>query len=216
MTLKNMFYNILFVNIWILGSYSKLDNMNWINGISIFISGLALLVSLGCLCHVIPRELGIDYLGWIVGVLALLTAILLGWQIFSLFNIKRIEDEVKKKYEESYHKTERALAEAHMAMWAFHCATANDASKEDLIFSQLQNCVSAVTHLLRIREYGIASSYLTSGAQKLRPMISSGVRIDSDLVDVLLRDCLNIDNPTHIQGFHEFYSTLIEYRKTLD
>lgn len=190
--------------------------MKWNVGISLFVSLLSLIVSLGCLCHVLPRELGIDYLGLIVGVLAFLTTILLGWQIFSLFNIKRIEDEVKKKYEESYHKTERTLAEAHMAMWAFHCATANDATKEDLIFSQLQNCVSAVIHLSRIREYGLASSYLASGAQKLQPMISSEVRIDSDLVDTLLRDCLNIDNPTHIQCFHEFYSTLIEYRKTLD
>ena len=39
--------------------------MGWRNYISLFVSGLALLVSLGCLCHILPRELGIDYLGWI-------------------------------------------------------------------------------------------------------------------------------------------------------
>lgn len=60
--------------------------------ISIFISVLALSVSIGCLCHILPRELGIDYLGWIVGVLALLTTILLGWNIYSVIDIKSKQD----------------------------------------------------------------------------------------------------------------------------
>ena len=46
------------------------------------------MVSIGCLCHILPRELGIDYLGWIVGILALLTTILIGWNIYSVIDMK--------------------------------------------------------------------------------------------------------------------------------
>lgn len=64
------------------------------NYISIFISILALSVSIGCLCQTLPRELGIDYLGWIVGVLALVTTILIGWNIYSIIDVR----ESQRKY----------------------------------------------------------------------------------------------------------------------
>lgn len=56
--------------------------------ISIAISLTAIIISIIAICNVYPRELGIDYLGWIVGILALLTTILLGWNIYATIDIK--------------------------------------------------------------------------------------------------------------------------------
>jgi hypothetical protein len=56
--------------------------------ISIAISLIAIIISIIAICNAYPRELGIDYLGWIVGVLALLTTILIGWNIYTTIDIK--------------------------------------------------------------------------------------------------------------------------------
>lgn len=183
------------------------------NYISIFISILALSVSIGCLCHVLPRELGIDYLGWIVGVLALITAILLGWQIYTLINIKSIESAVKAKYEDTYKKSEIALAEAHMALWVFYCTSGDRTTKEDFVYAKFKSCITAIIHLSRVQEYQIASSYMSSLISQKDNLLQ--VRIDSELVDILMKDFQCIEHPRHIQGFYEFYSILKEYRKTL-
>lgn len=62
--------------------------------ISVFISVVSLVLSIVALCNAYPRSLGIDYLGWIVGLLALITAILLGWNIYTFFDVR----ENQKRY----------------------------------------------------------------------------------------------------------------------
>ncbi len=54
-----------------------------------------------------PVQFGIDYLGIIVAILALLAALLLGMQLYNVFRLKEDADEVgkaKKQIDEYYHK----------------------------------------------------------------------------------------------------------------
>lgn len=57
---------------------------------SLLISILALFVSIAALCITKPRypELGIDYQGWITGILALLVTILIGWNIYTAIDLR--------------------------------------------------------------------------------------------------------------------------------
>lgn len=181
--------------------------------ISLAFSLVAIILSIATICNIYPRELGIDYLGWIVGVLALITTILLGWQIYTLINIKSIEYAVKDKHEDTYKKSERALAEAHMALWVFYCASDKETTKEDFVYAKFKSCITAIIHLSRVQEYQIASSYMSSLMSQKNSLLQ--IRIDSELADALISDFLSIEHPRHIQGFYEFYSILKEYRKTL-
>lgn len=67
--------------------------------ISFGLSVLALIISTITLCINKPSssELGIDYLGIIVGILALLVTVLIGWQLFSLFNIEKTRNDIIKE-----------------------------------------------------------------------------------------------------------------------
>lgn len=60
---------------------------------------LSLLFSIAALCLSLFRcpPITYDWMAVIVSVLSLLTTVLLGWQIFSLFNINKIKDDFKKE-----------------------------------------------------------------------------------------------------------------------
>ena len=69
------------------------------------------IISVFCLCRICPRilecicpyckdcDLGLDYIGVIVGLLSLLVTILIGWNIYSVLNIKSEWEKYKKKIE---------------------------------------------------------------------------------------------------------------------
>lgn len=57
-----------------------------------------------------PVHLGIDYIGILVGILALLVTVLIGWQIYTFINIKKTSDKLKYLMEESSLNTQRGLA----------------------------------------------------------------------------------------------------------
>ena len=79
----------------------------WSNCLSI----AAIICSVVAICVSLPSEpeIGIDYIGVIVGILSLLVTMLIGWQIYNVITIdKRIEDkvnEVTDSFEKDIKKT---------------------------------------------------------------------------------------------------------------
>lgn len=69
---------------------------------SVILAIIAIIFSIVALCNTCPRlisedEPGFDYMGVIVGVLSLLVALLIGWNIYNALDLnKKISDSVKK------------------------------------------------------------------------------------------------------------------------
>lgn len=60
----------------------------------------SLVASVIAICRTHPRvELGFDYIGLIVGILALLVTMLIGWQIYNAMNLDRKVSDIKKEYD---------------------------------------------------------------------------------------------------------------------
>lgn len=76
------------------------------------LSVVSLLMSVVALCVAAYRtpELGFDYQGVIVGILALLVTVLIGWQIYTFIDINRRAKELARLTLESSLGTERSLA----------------------------------------------------------------------------------------------------------
>ncbi|GGF00468.1 hypothetical protein SAMN05443634_105202 [Chishuiella changwenlii] len=64
------------------------NNSGWISVVSIIVSLIALSIS-----WVRSEPMKTDWMAILVGILALLTSVLVGWQIFALFNFKKEKDE---------------------------------------------------------------------------------------------------------------------------
>lgn len=60
----------------------------------------SLLASVIAICRTHPRvELGFDYIGLIVGILALLVTMLIGWQIYNALSLEQKISNIKKEYD---------------------------------------------------------------------------------------------------------------------
>ena len=54
------------------------------------------------MCHwypILPTELGIDSMGIIVGILSLLVTVLIGWNIYSIIDVRQIRAELNERLE---------------------------------------------------------------------------------------------------------------------
>lgn len=130
--------------------------------ISIFVSLLALSVSIGCLCHILPRELGIDYLGWIVGVLALLTTILLGWNIYSIIDIK----ETQRRYSDIINDVDiashKVLTLQENVNWMIYHQLLLGKDPIGLEYRLIYHSVACLYHASCINDWGYCSA-ITKG-----------------------------------------------------
>ena len=73
-----------------------------INGILAFANILILAVNIYYMCHwypILPTELGIDSMGIIVGILSLLVTVLIGWNIYSIIDVRQIRAELNERLE---------------------------------------------------------------------------------------------------------------------
>ena len=106
--------------------------------ISVILSLMSLVISIVCLCRTYPRELGFDYLGWIVGILALLITILIGWQIYTVVDVRNSQKRYKEIVEEVSLTQHGVLAEQELVNWLiyYRLVTGNDRprSKSRLIY----------------------------------------------------------------------------------
>jgi hypothetical protein len=84
------------------------SKLQWIN---FFLSIVAIFISCVAICNVAPRQLGFDYIGVIVGILALLVTTLIGWQIVQyIFAENKMRDIARKASRIIAKKTSQDIA----------------------------------------------------------------------------------------------------------
>lgn len=131
----------------------KFDTHNW----SFWLSILNLSVVIFCLTFCLPRittceDYGFDYMGVIVGVLAILVTLLLGWNLFTLFDFK----EKINKAELDYNELKRRISEAN--------GLANDTNVSTsyalyLIFKERNHYAGAITALIQALSVMVDSDF---------------------------------------------------------
>ena len=55
---------------------------------------VSLIMSVAALCRSLPCVMGVDYMGVIVGILALLVTVLIGWNIYSVVDFNKKKEEL--------------------------------------------------------------------------------------------------------------------------
>lgn len=114
----------------------------------------SIIVSVIALCRTYPHTsyLGIDYQGIIVGVLALLVTVLIGWQIYTTINVKEelkdikdLKKEITKQEREIYIRSINNLFEFQSAMFMMY-DNKKDKSGTD-IFQLYLHGISSIYHL---------------------------------------------------------------------
>ena len=92
----------------------------WIIAIAILLSVVAITLSIVSICKTYPTQnQGLDYWGLILGVLALLITILVGWQIFSIINFQSAQKEIQDA-KTSFQKAEEEIRNSHNEIKVLH------------------------------------------------------------------------------------------------
>lgn len=152
--------------------------------ISIITSITALILSVIAVCVAAWRspDLAFDYQGVIVGVLSLLVTALIGWQIFTLFDIKRLHADIANISYDMWQRSEKNLAEYHTSVTLMYMAR-DDKSQQDIINMYLSG-LSAILHLGRLKEYQSASALVS-------PLIAAFESLESHRLSASVLQNLN-------------------------
>lgn len=109
-----------------------------------------------------PRAWGIDYLGWIVGILAFLTTILLGWQLISAININGMKREMREIRDETRLRMENNLVEFHSSMALYISSHKDYLKDEHLGYRYMMNRLYAIIHLYNVGDFKRCEEHITT------------------------------------------------------
>ena len=135
------------------------------NYITIAISITSLILSIYA-AFVCDKRIEADWMGILVGILALLTTILLGWQLFSLFNIQELKQEIKDIRNEAYVKTEQSLIEFHGVTASTIAAQLKNDFDNELFINYTLNCLHMIIHLHNVGQYERCEANIKSLIEK--------------------------------------------------
>lgn len=165
------------------------------NTITLILSAISIMVSVAALCRTYPHtsDLGMDYQGVIVGMLALLVTILIGWQIYTAINVKEelkdIKDlrrEINKQERDIYIRSTNNLFEFQSAMFMMY-DNKKEKSNSD-IFQLYLHGISSIYHLCSLGKQNECTSIVNILIARKSILISEKFQkeqIDS-LMDILL------------------------------
>lgn len=165
------------------------------NTITLILSAIFIMVSVAALCRTYPHtsDLGMDYQGVIVGMLALLVTILIGWQIYTAINVKEelkdIKDlrrEINKQERDIYIRSTNNLFEFQSAMFMMY-DNKKEKSNSD-IFQLYLHGISSIYHLCSLGKQNECTSIVNILIARKSILMSEKFQkeqIDS-LMDILL------------------------------
>lgn len=165
------------------------------NTITLILSAISIMVSVAALCRTYPHtsDLGMDYQGVIVGMLALLVTILIGWQIYTAINVKEelkdIKDlrrEINKQERDIYIRSTNNLFEFQSAMFMMY-DNKKEKSNSDIFQSYLHG-ISSIYHLCSLGKQNECTSIVNILIARKSILMSEKFQkeqIDS-LMDILL------------------------------
>ena len=154
-----------------------------------------------------------DWMGVLVGVLSLLVAMLLGWQIYTLMDIRKIQLEVKRNKNEANLMMERRIAESHCALWMFYQSKIEGTQQDTvlLLYACLSSGIASIYHFSQCGEYQMAGSCCNS-LVCLKDTLTH-TKLEKKMIQSQIQVLLSVQNPSKIQGYGELLSVLYKCLK---
>ena len=133
------------------------------------VSIVALIIAIVALCRTCPRtvSLSFDYLGVIIGVLSVLVTAVIGWNIYSILDIKGLRSEndskIKDLEEKFYNNAYTGLAQTHLSFAKSYFV---DLSEKDSSKSKNQRVGLFILHYLYTISYYCETKQYKDGDDK--------------------------------------------------
>lgn len=156
------------------------------------------------LCRIEPVTL--DWLGILVGVLALLTSVLLGWQVFSIINLRGMEGQLKKLEEISRKGDSQAIGKAYDGIATLYITSLPDRSKttDELINDHLYGYLLFTALAMAMQSEAGNYEYCESIIGHLLKMEQDKIKISTGQRNNIFDIAVKISGQSKISNFQDY------------
>ncbi len=142
---------------------------NAISWTAIIIAVIALCASLFSIEKISAQ--GTDLIGWLIGILAIMVTTLIGWQIFALMDIRKMQKEVAQNKDAAFYESSRNMAVTTMAISDYFYSTfvGKDQSEKERIYMYIYYRVSSILHASRINDFETCRVVIKVLKETIRP-----------------------------------------------
>lgn len=179
---------IAFIYCMVKYSSKRCMRKNWISIFPILFSLIALVN-----CYPRIEQLGFDYLGLIVGILALLVTVLLGWNIYALIDTHKIRKDFKALSKELSDRIEKNSFNLHSSL-ALSYNVENDSDDNDSKYFFIYHSICMIICNTRMGLYNECHSIIDNIISIQRFDITDSQRISLLLLTNEIREMNRIDN----------------------
>lgn len=177
---------------------------------ALLLSGVAVLTSITC-SFVKIEPLTFDYVGALVGILSLLVTVLIGWNIYSLIDIRSLRKEIAVERTRVYLESENNLTETFMALSEYYYSSIHGERqpKEERVYKYIYFIISSIMHASRIRDFETCRVIVRTTIETIRPVsIGMSEKNKKNLFDLLS----DVNEPRNIQRFSELLALVAAIR----
>ncbi|WP_274973059.1 hypothetical protein [Bacteroides fluxus] len=171
------------------------------NILSLALSVTAIAISIIALCRVYPHtsDLGLDYQGVIVGILALLVTAVIGLNIYTLVDFKRATKEVEMLKGKLHNDVNTSIALGSNDIFMMYHYLITGIAPLGLEYNLIRSALSSLVHLSSIGQYESCMVIAKTLIQCVRN--PSGITITRKLKEELLLLLSEVKQPKKIDGF---------------
>jgi hypothetical protein len=175
---------------------------------------VAMIVSIVSICIAAYRspELGFDYQGVLVGILTLLVTVLIGWQIYILFDLRKIREEIDIKRQLVNMESERNMCVSAMSLSDFYYSLLVNEPVKDKEFKYLNYRIAALLHASKIGDIGMCNAIVRA----LLESVKSELRISKYNKKLLLDILQDIREPKKITDFYALLCLVVNIQELAD
>lgn len=173
------------------------------SGWALILSGIAIIISIVAICVACPhnKDLGFDYQGVIVGVLSLLVTILIGWNIYSIIDMKNTKDKIEEISTGASLALQKSMAVSEGANWMIYHFLLLSNDPLGLEYRFIYHGIATLFHSSQFSDLATCNvtvkvllDVLTNPSNITIPKIKKNEML------ILLKD---VRNPEKIEGFFE-------------
>lgn len=188
-------------------------------GYSIWISGVAIIVSIVAVCVSNPRttNLGFDYQGVIVGILSLLVTVLVGWQIYSVMDFNRKIKEIERKshiIQKIHENSERInlinKSETEQCISLIYYHLLGFSKHIPLEYEYISHAIEAIIYSSMLKNYDLCNTTIDVILSSITE--PEKIVVGDDYKKRLLVSMNNIQSPEKINRFEELLDFILRIK----
>ncbi|MBQ7042651.1 MAG: hypothetical protein IJN66_08105 [Muribaculaceae bacterium] len=175
---------------------------------SFVLATIAIVMSVASLIIVLCRiePITIDWMGILVGILGLLTSVLLGWQVFSIINLRRMESELKNLEDISRKGDSDAIGKAYDGIATLYITSLPDEgkTKEEIISNHLYGYILFISLAMLTKSEAENYDYCESTIGHLLKMNVEQLRINGKQRDNLFDIATRISHTENVKNYPDY------------